>query len=247
MTNEMAAQHLVAARRARKPGERLPENCRPETVDDALAIQRRVGELLNETVGGWKCSLPKADRHIVAPIFASTIYTQSPCEVLHDGPAVEIEPEIAFILGRDLPVREKSYTEEEVRNAIRETRLVLELMGCRYAETSSLTSLELLADSFKNQGLFLGPVLPDGLNRQLESFPVRIDGGSAYSLDREGKHPDGHPLRPLYWLANFLRGKELCAGQVITTGSYAGIIKVPVGVPLTITFGDLGKIHVTFS
>ena len=62
----------------------------------------------------------------------------------------------------------------------------------------------------------------------------------------DGRHGDGHPLRPLYWLANFLAGRDegLRAGQVVTTGSYAGAIEVPVGTPLTVTFGDLGKIEI---
>ena len=37
----------------------------------------------------------------------------------------------------------------------------------------------------------------------------------------------------------------LAAGQVITTGSYAGALDVPLATPLTITCGDLGKIEVT--
>jgi 2-keto-4-pentenoate hydratase len=33
-------------------------------------------------------------------------------------------------------------------------------------------------------------------------------------------------------------------GQVVTTGSYAGAIEVPLGQPLTVAFGDLGSISV---
>ena len=43
---DVAARHLLAARRARQPGPRLPESCRPTELEDALAIQRRVQELL---------------------------------------------------------------------------------------------------------------------------------------------------------------------------------------------------------
>ena len=59
----------------------------------------------------------------------------------------------------------------------------------------------------------------------------------------DGRHGDGHPLRPLVWLANFLaaRGEGLRAGQVVTTGSYAGAIEVPLDELLTVTFGDLGR------
>src|SRR5437879_11370820 len=78
-----AARHLVAARVSRHAGERLPEACRPADVADALAIQERVRELLGAAIGGWKCSVPSAAREIAAaPIFASTITSNSPCTIL---------------------------------------------------------------------------------------------------------------------------------------------------------------------
>jgi len=44
----------------------------------------------------------------------------------------------------------------------------------------------------------------------------------------------------------FLNAKDqgLKAGEIITTGSYAGIVEVPVGVPLRVQLGDLGVIEV---
>jgi 2-keto-4-pentenoate hydratase len=50
----------------------------------------------------------------------------------------------------------------------------------------------------------------------------------------------------LYWIANFLaeRGDGLRAGQVVTTGSYAGAIEVPLERALAVTFGDLGTIGI---
>ena len=128
-----AAQHLVAARHAGSPGPLLPDALRPENVETALAIQQRVADLLGEPVGGWKCALPPPDRVILAPIFASTIReADAPYRVV-GGPIVRIEPEIAFVLDRDLPAREQPYDEQDVRTAIREVRIVLEVLGCRYA------------------------------------------------------------------------------------------------------------------
>ena len=54
LRTEAAASQLVAARLARRPGARLAESCRPRDNETALAIQRRVGELLHFDVGGWK-------------------------------------------------------------------------------------------------------------------------------------------------------------------------------------------------
>ena len=39
--------------------------------------------------------------------------------------------------------------------------------------------------------------------------------------------------------------ERLRAGQIVTTGSYVGAVDVPLATPLTVTFGDLGRMQVT--
>jgi 2-keto-4-pentenoate hydratase len=242
-----AAQHLVAARRAGQPGTRLPESCRPIELADSIAIQRRVQALLGATTGGWKCSLPTPERAIAcAPIFAASMRRDSPCPVAAHGPTVKIEPEIAFVLGRNLPPRENAYSESEVRAAVAETRFVLELLDSRYADPASASFAETLADQINNQGLFVGPALDRGLDAPLQGFAIAIDASARTLYARDGRHPDGHPLRPLVWLAGYLAQRDgLGAGTIVTTGSYAGALEVPLATPLTVRFGELGEIAVT--
>jgi 2-keto-4-pentenoate hydratase len=245
---EAAAQHLVAARRARRPGERVPESCRPVDCEDALSIQQRVSNLVGDRIGGWKVALPPPGRINLAPMYASTIFTTSPCPVLTSNATMSIEPEVAFVLGRDLGPRAEEYTEAEIRSAISETRLVLELLRGRYADQDSVSFPEKLADGLTNQGLFVGPIVPGGLDQKLETLPVIIEVPDSPPLTHAGRHPSGHPLAPLVWLANFLasRGEGLAAGQIVTTGSYCGVLEAPVGVPFHITFDGLGTLSVQF-
>ncbi|HEY4364998.1 MAG TPA: hypothetical protein VGN17_28805 [Bryobacteraceae bacterium] len=243
---EAAAQHLMTWRRARRPGDRLPASCRPADGEAALAIQRRVMELVGEPIGGWKAGPPIGARVNLAPLTKPTIYSTSPCPVFTEGPTMGIEPEVAFILGRDLPARAEPYSEAEVRDAIGETRLVLELLRGRYADLASVSFEEKLADSLTNQGLFVGPLVADPFSRKLDALGITVTESGGSPVTREGVHPAGHPFAPLYWLANFLaaRGEGLAAGQIVTTGSYCGVLELPVGVPLDIEFEGLGILSV---
>ncbi|MFO1415197.1 MAG: fumarylacetoacetate hydrolase family protein [Burkholderiales bacterium] len=247
---EAAAQFLLAARRSRTPGPRLPEDLRPADTEAGLAIQARVAGLAGQPIGGWKCSAPTEPRPVaLAPIFAPAIRRASPCPLLPMHGQARIEPEIAFVMGRDLPQRATPYGEDEVRAAIGEVRFVLELIGSRYADPAAATFPELLADSISNEGLFIGPVVPGGLANALEAFPITVRSGGATLATREGKHPDGHPFKPLLWLANYLagtRGLPLRAGDVVTTGSYCGVLDVPYDTPLTFGYGNLGTLDVRF-
>ena len=223
----------------------MPEEYRPADTQSALAIQERVLELLGETVGGWKCGVPNpATGPIVAAIPASAILRSSPCAV--PGAKGQIEPEIAFVVAHDLPPRAKPYSDAEIRAAIGEARMVLELVTTRYADKASATQPEILADAYNHQGLLIGPAIPDGLDYPLERLHVTVRTATGPLYDGERGHPSGHPLKPFTWLAHFLngRGQGLKAGQIVTTGSYAGIVEAPLGVPIHIQLDRLGSLDV---
>jgi 2-keto-4-pentenoate hydratase len=242
-----AARRLASAREARRPGALLPEGCRPGSVEQAIEIQRCVGMLLSDSVGGWKCSLPGPDV-VAAPVYASSIHNGSPCPVLTRGGVARVEPEIAFVLGSDLPPRGTAYSETELRAAIAETRLVLELIGSRYAEPAAASFPELVADNLSNQGLYVGSVIEGGPDAVPGAFPIAVEGPDGFLVTCQGRHPAGHPLRAFRWLAQSLaeRGETMTKGQIIITGSFAGVLDVPVGGVLRFGFGQLGALTVQF-
>jgi 2-keto-4-pentenoate hydratase len=242
---DQAARHLLAARQARTPGPTIPESFRPADPDSALAIQERVLELLGEKVGGWKCGVPNPlTGPIVAAIPASAILRSPPCAV--PGNMGQIEPEIAFVMAHDLQPRSIPYSDAEIRAAIGEARMVLELITTRYADKASATPSEILADSYNHHGLLIGPVIPNALDHPLERLHVTIQTATGTLYDKERGHPSGHPLKAFTWLVHFLngRGQGLKAGQIVTTGSYAGIVEAPLGVPIQVKLDSLGSLQV---
>lgn len=250
------AAHILFQRRADgTQGERLPEPCRPVTTDQAWAIQNNISRLWcdqqDDSIGGWKCGMPSPDKIVVAPIYTRTINSVPPVSILPkklaSGDVARIEPEFAFFFGHDLPPRDKPYTEADIDAAISRTHLALELIGCRYTDPSTCSFPEMLADGLVNQGLFIGPEIHSEIARNANAFSIDVEVENK-KQHYDAKHPAGTPRAPLYWLAEFLRsqGQGIVAGQAIITGSFAGVLEVPLNVDITIRYADIGVLDVKF-
>lgn len=249
-----AAAILVERRQTGTQGNRLPKSCRPTTLDQALAIQAAVTERWceqeDDTIGAWKCLLPSESKLIVGPIYTRTIDSVAPVSLWSkpsDNKIARLEPELAFFFGQDLPPRKQPYTAAEVDAAIYRTHLALELINSRYSDPGQCTFPEILADGLVNQGLFIGPQVDDELARNASEFGL-IVGQNGELSSYHAKHPNDNPRAPLYWLAEFLRsqGQGIVAGQAVITGSFAGVIEVPMDTGITLDYVGLGKMEVSF-
>ena len=249
-----AAAILVERRQTGVQGDRLPASCRPTDITQALAIQQAVTEqwceFMNDSVGAWKCLLPVADKTIIGPIYTRTIDSVAPVSLWPKpgtSDIARIEPEFAFFFGKDLPPRAEPYTPADVDAAISRTHLALELMNTRYTDPSQCEFPEMLADGLVNQGLFIGPQVDSELALNTGEFTLNVRyNGEIHT--HHAKHPNTHPRAPLYWLAEFLRtqGQGIIAGQAVITGSFAGVLEVPMNTDISLRYGDLGEYEVSF-
>jgi len=124
----------------------------------------------------------------------------------------------------------------------------LELIDNRYDEQAPVYFADRLADGLVNQGLWLGPAIDLASACAAQVLDITVAADAQALLAQHGAHPAGEPARPLYWLAEFLRGRGqgLRAGQVVITGTYAGAPWVPVGPTLQVRFGHLGTVTLRF-
>lgn len=248
--NSIAAQAASILAQRRLKGERgpgLPEALRPLDANAALAIQAAVMQQLGEHIGGWKCGLVADHPVLMAPIHGGTIESASPCPVFASAGRVRVEPELAFVLRHDLPARSEPYMPAEVDAAIARVHLALELIGSRYTDPAAVSFDDNLADGLLNQGLLIGPEI-SATASTFDKMTIRVQLEDGSDTTQDGKHPNGNPRAPLYWLAEFLRGRGagLQAGQAVITGSYAGSFDVPVEQDITMQFGELGRLAVRF-
>lgn len=248
-----AAKQYLARRVAGTKAQCLPEGERPTTIEDALAVHQEMIQQRSDTVGGWKCLLPLAeDKIIVAPIFSDTVQSGELCHLMMDKNKARIEPEIVFMLNKDLPARAEDYTEQEIDEAIGGCYMALELMQSRFHDDAGNEFAESLADCMINQGLFIGPEIDKALAYAASEINLTVTQKEVEGEDTvkslAGKHPNPLPQLPVYWLINFMskRGTTFKKGEAITTGSYKGIVEVDFDKPTEIVYEGLGKYTVEF-
>ncbi|MCW8996721.1 MAG: hydratase, partial [Psychromonas sp.] len=214
----------------------------------ALAIQAEMIMQRSDSVGGWKSLLPLAeDELIVAPIFSNTINQGAVCRLCADNQVARVEPEIAFVLAKDLPAQQQDYSHLEIDNAIEGCYMALELLQERFREDSGVGFYERVADCLLNQGLFIGPQIERTLAYAASEITINVSQAENQQTFA-GKHPNQLPQNPLYWLINFMskRGTNFTAGQAIITGSYAGVVEIPFDRQTEIEYVGLGKYRVEF-
>lgn len=66
---------------------------------------------------------------------------------------------------------------------------------------------------------------------------------------QKAKHLNSYARVGLYWLVNFLsqRGIGVRRGQVLITGSYAGVLTLPMNQIINLSYGDLGDFSMQFA
>ncbi len=243
-----AAQLLLGARRSGVPLRELPEEVAPTSVEEAYAIQDAIARILGG-VAGWKVgSKGPQQEPSCAPLFAAGI-RHSGCTFLpRDCRLRGVEGEIAVRLNRDLPQRQADYTAAEVVAAIGEVLPAIEVVDSRFADMKQQDAFSLLADSLSNAGLVLGQagegLLPrDPAQQHAEIFfnQRRMAGGA-------GGNTAGDLVRLLVWLANHVakRAGGLRAGEVVTTGSWTGMLFTEPHAHVKAVLAGCGEVELTF-
>lgn len=245
-----AAQELQQRRALGQPAGLLPDAYRPLLVADALAVQLQVATQYSKVVG-WKCGVPSVDasgqlKIVLGPLYQNELQQGAVCAL---WPSIQglarVEPEYAYPLLTDLLPGDDALSDADVFAAIGTPYLALELIQSRYQPDAGAVYPDQLADGLFNQGLWLGPML----NRpEQASFELTLTQTNQPPVIHAARHPNDNPRTPLSWLVNFLRaqGVPLQAGQVLITGSFAGVLELPFGADIRWQFGDEPAFQLSF-
>jgi 2-oxo-3-hexenedioate decarboxylase len=157
--------------------------------------------------------------------------------------APRVEPEIAFLLARDV---EAPATVTSVLAATEAVFAALDVLDSRYHEFRFRLP-DVVADNASAGAFLTGPkaVPPTELgDLRLLGCVLRVDG--EVHATAAGAAVMGHPAASVAWLANQLagRGQHLRAGWVIFSGGLTEPVPLRGGVSVTAEFDGLGAIEV---
>lgn len=248
------AAELAAAERERR--DRTPFSDEHPDLDDTTAYEaqwagvqtkldagdRLVGAKLGLT-SKVKQRVMKVDSPLYGWVTASMLAPYGEPVDLTRFIHPRVEPEIAFLLARDLPA---PATVVSVLAATEAVFGAIDVLDSRYTGFR-FTLPDVIADNASAGAFLLGPkaVRPADLDDlALLGCVLRVNGEVVDTAT--GGASMGHPAAAAVWLANRLaeRDQSLTAGMLIFSGGLTEPVPLKVGVAVTAELAGLGAIEV---
>jgi 2-keto-4-pentenoate hydratase len=253
-----AVVELIAAGREERRSVVLPEQLQTRDWESVTQVALDLDERLGWEPSGWKIGaasdeirrsegLPGA-----APgrIYRSTVF-DSPASL-----AAElfinyrnVECEFAFRLGKTLPLRTDGYREDEVADAIESLLPTLEIGDTVFEDWyGSSGFFGSCLDNGGGAALVCGEPVADWRGLDLPNARIEISLNGQRINEGYGRAAMGHPLTSLTWLVNWLgeHGRELEAGEIVSTGTCTGHCFCLPGDTVAVDFGPLGILTAYF-
>ena len=221
----------------------------PENTNDAYVVQDLVAEHLGVGISAWKASLPEGQSTpIVGPIYSDLVF-KGGCELAASNFfSIGIEGEIAFRINRDLLKREQPYTRSDIIDAVAEMFPAIEIVDTRILDGYSANPRLTLADNQSNGALVYGQAVSGWQDMELvrQQAQITVNGEVKYTGESENRAGDLFTLMAGTANECAKRGKPIKAGDIITTGTYTGILFVEAGDRVELTFHKIGSVSVSF-
>jgi 2-keto-4-pentenoate hydratase len=224
----------------------VPEDIALSEARDAYAIQERVSAQLG-TPSGWKLGgIIKDEVPRFSRLFEELSW-RSPARIARDDyHVVFLEPELAVVLGSDLPARDTHYRLEEIADHVASLHAAIEVVDSRFESWPQVPPLWQLADGLSHGGFVLGSGIDGGDLEQMKDAAYRLSLDGEVALSGRGNHPGGDPALLLMQMINTriaASGEGFRAGEVITTGTFKGVVEMQRGHRTRLVFEGIGEVE----
>lgn len=250
------AETLLIAAETGRPIDPLTAAQPDLTLEQAYAIQQvQVAEWVRggRVVCGYKVGLTSAvmqrqlgvNQPDFGHLLSDMFYANGQPIPVNRFISPKIEPEFAFVLGRDL--QGPHITAAEAAMAIEGVCGALEIIDSRIRDWK-ITLVDTVADNASSGAVVLGDVFKplSQLNLRTEGVVMKRDGTTVGT--GAGAAILGSPIAALVWLANTLGplGVTLEAGSVILPGSMTAAVPIGGGSTATANFASFGSVTAHF-
>ena len=254
---EKAAAILAGARQNIYQIEVLPADCRPETLADAYAVQRRLVDCLGrETVGWFLGGTSLASRQSYgfpdpywAPIL-DTAFHESPVTLQgNEFFSRGVDVEFGFRLSRDIGAGEAPCGMDWVADAVAAVHPVIDIFNSHFFDMRQAGWPSVIADVGTDGAIVLGSGVEDWRSHDLRAVKaLLIVNGETVEHGAGWDVMDG-PLESLRWLINarVREGGVFKVGEYVSTGSCTPAHFVDVGDHVVGELEGLGRVEVVFS
>ncbi len=154
-----------------------------------------------------------------------------------------IEPEVAFLLSRDL--EGAHVTAAHVLSATEAVFPSIDVLDSRFAGYK-FTHTDVVADNCSSAAFSLGgsAIDPRGVDLRLVGMTLEKNGELMHTAAGAAVH--GHPAAAVAWLVRQLaaRGRGLAAGQIVLSGGMTEAVAVAPGDTVVARFDRLGTVEI---
>ena len=221
--------------------------------DEAEAVRDEAVLACGSSLRGYRVAATSAlARRLLgceAPVWAPLLAA----EVRPGGTSFRLPPgvigagcELAFVMARPYPLGDEEVSRASAGRAVAACRPGIGILGRRVPGSKPLNALTATADFGLGVAYVDGPDAGGWEAADLATVPVTaLIDGQLVAAGRGG-HVLGHPLEAVAWLARALarRGGRLDAGDLVATGTCAGLLQVLPGQTFAADFGGLGRVEV---
>lgn len=258
-TREEAASiagRFLSARRAAEGISGYPGDM-PDSLEEAYRIQ-------DEAIAGWPHAVRGWKVGRVVPPFTSRFGTDRlagpifhVAEAVEDGDAVMPvfangfaagEAEFLFRVGSAPPSGKTRFSLEEAAELIDAVHVGIEVASSPLPTINALGPVAVVSDFGNNNGLVVGPAIPDWRRSGLEEWAVAtLVDGVEVGRGSSSNFPDG-AIGSARFLFELMadRGIQLTPGQWISTGAVTGVHEARPGQTVEARFGARYRISCKF-
>ena len=261
MDAKLAANQLFEMRTEQRVEADLSPTNRPNNLADAYAIQEAlVAQMVAAVPGhtvGYKVACTNTiaqealqiDRPVFGQLLSATTYSPGVELRASDFTTRVIEPEFGIHMAETVPEGSGPYSAESIAPFVETVLPSIEVVNHRFIDWS-VGALSVAADNAIHGCWVPGPAFGgDWRDLDLATHEVKGIVNGELITTGDGSAVLGHPLNVVAWLADELPefGRQLKAGDYITTGVATDVFFADAGDEVVADFGELGAVSVTWT